>query len=135
MRMSERGQPRVLQEYSVDEYLADVAAAEHLAPAYRGAMLTAAKKRLKARIVVKWLSQMAIEYDLDMTPTLAHNIVKAWLGRCAARPAIAARFGVPGRTAANKSADRGQLIELAASYRDRVVEDIETAFANSARAA
>ncbi|UTY59483.1 hypothetical protein [Massilia sp. erpn] len=98
-------------------------------------MLTAAKKRLKAHIVVKWLSLIAIEHNLDMTPTLAHNIVKTWLGRCAARPTIAAMFGLPGRTAASKSADRVQVIELAASYRDRVMADIDAIFVNSARAA
>lgn len=135
MRMSERGALCELQEYNVGDYLADVAAAKHLAPAYRGAMMTAAKKRLKAYITVEWLSLIAVEHDLDMTPTMAHNIVKSWLGRCAARPAIAARFGLPGRSATDKSADHGQVAELAAIYRDRVMGDIDAAFAKAERAA
>lgn len=57
-------------------------------------MMTAAKKRLKAHIVMQWLTRIAVEHDLDMTPTMAFSLVKAWIGRCAARPAIAARFGV-----------------------------------------
>lgn len=135
MRMSERGGLCELQEYSVDNYLADVATAAHLAPAYRGAMMTAAKKRLKAYITVEWLSLIAIDHDLDMTPTMAHNIVKAWLGRCAARPAIAARFGLPGRSAKDKSADCGQVAALAAIYRDRVIGDIDSALAKAESAA
>lgn len=132
MRMSERGTLNELEKYSVDDYLADVAAAEHLTPAYRGAMITAAKKRLKSSITVERLSLMAVEHDLDMTPTMAQNIVKSWLGRCAGRPAIAAKFGLPGRSAADKSADHGQTAELAAMYRDRVLGDINAAFAKAA---
>lgn len=105
--------------------------AYHLSPAQRGAMMTAAKKRLKAHIVMQWLTRIAVEHDLDMTPTMAFSIVKAWIGRCAARPAIAARFGVPGRSATEKSAHRGQVLELANAYKDDVLSDIDAALARA----
>lgn len=127
MRMSERGQSSDLAEYTVVHYLEDLAFAEHLAPAQRGAMMTAAKKRLKAHVVVQWLVRIAAEHDLDMTPTMAFKFVKIWMGRCAARPAIAATFGVPGRSAAKKSVHHEQVMELANAYKDDVLSDIAAA--------
>lgn len=129
MRMSERGQLPDVAEYTIVQYLEELAFAEHLSPAQRGAMVTAAKKRLKAHIIMQWLTRIALEHDLDMTPTMGFNLVKAWMGRCAARPAIAARFGVAGRSATEKSAHHGLVLELANAYKDDVLRDIDAALA------
>jgi hypothetical protein len=127
MRMSERGAEPQTDEYSIVQCLEELAFAEHFSPAERGAMITAAKKRLKAHIVMQWLTRIAVEHDLDMTPTMAFKFVRAWLGRCAARPAISARFGVPGRSASTKSEHHGQVLELANFYKDHVLNDINAA--------
>lgn len=135
MRMSEREYVPVAAAYSVASYREDVAATIQLPPGQRGAMVAAAKKRLKAGIVMQWVLKVAVEHDLDMTPTLAQNLVKAWVGRCVARAALASRFGMPGRTAAAKSPDVAQLAVLAEKYREEVLNHVATTLASLKHAA
>lgn len=129
MRISERDTHLTPCQYSVAQFVEEIEYAGLLAPAQRGAMVAAAKKRMKASIVMRFLICMATEHDLDMTPTIALNCVREWLGRCAARKDIAAQFGLTGRSAAQKSTDHALAIELAGNYKKALLQEIETTFA------
>lgn len=110
--------------YSVKQCADDILAAETLEPKTRGAKIAAAKKRLKAHITLNWLLEVAYKLDLDMTPGLAANIVKGWLGRCISRNLLKKTFSLANRTAGDKSVDAIKSSEIIDRYREKVLRDI-----------
>lgn len=95
-------------------------------PPKRGALITAAMKRLQARFVCDELFKIADNEQLDLTAVLAGKLIKELTGRSMAMPAILASFSSPGRTAANKSTDFKRIDELVEKYRPSILEGLAT---------
>ena len=66
---------------------------------YRGARIAAAKKRIKSHVLVYYCYQIAIELDLDVTPTLINALIKGWTGRGISQRILRECFATPGRKA------------------------------------
>lgn len=93
----------------------------------RGSDYAAAAKRYKQSILIEQLNIIIKKVNVDMTPTLASNIIKGWLGRSISRIVLTKEFGKPGRTAADKSKDLDRLDYFVIKYEDVVKENIEIA--------
>lgn len=94
-------------------------------PPKRGALITAAMKRLQGRFVCDELFNIADNEQLDLTAVLAGQLIKALTGRSMAMPTILESFSSPGRTAANKSKDFQRIDELVEKYQPSVLAEIE----------
>lgn len=110
--------------YSVNQCALDIVATEEMEPHSKGALVSAAKKRLKAHIALNWLIYIAYKQDLDMTPGLANHIVKGWIGRSISRSLLKKLFSVSSRSAGDKSIDAQKVDEVVVSYRDNVLRDM-----------
>lgn len=121
------------ERYTIDMYKSDIKAAalfgtrEDDGPKVKGAAYAAASKRLKQSIALDWVTNATLAEKIDMTPTLANHLVKAWIGRGISRAELAKIFAVEGRTAANKSADHDKVDLLVAKYKESVTKDIQRA--------
>ena len=112
--------------YSDAEYMDDLRRLEEqqLTFAQKRAHRTAIRKRYKAAIVINNLHEIAAKENLDLTPTMASQIINAWLGRGITRELLNAHFGTPGRTASEKSEDFVRAERIALEYRDGVIQEI-----------
>lgn len=115
-------------DYNLENFAQDLQIVGQLAGGQRGAAVTAAKKRFKMAIVLRWLHKIADEYKLDMTPILAGHIVSGWLDRGISKSVLNDQFGIPSRTASQKSADFDRIEEMVTKYRPHVLEDITVQF-------
>lgn len=115
-------------DYNLENFAQDLQIVGQLAGGQRGAAVTAAKKRFKMAIVIRWLHKIAEEYQLDMTPILASHIVTGWLDRGISKSVLNDQFGIPTRTASQKSADFDRVDEMITKYRSHVLEDITVQF-------
>jgi len=93
----------------------------------RGSDYAAAAKRYKQSILIEKLNTIIKKESVDMTPTLASNIIKGWMGRSISRQVLVKNFSKPGRTAADKSKDIDRLDYFVIRYEDAVKENIEMA--------
>lgn len=116
----------------MDEYLkvfetevAEIYRIESHAPK-RGALITAAMKRLQGRFVCDELFKIADDEQLDLTAVLAGKLIKELTGRSMAMPMLLESFSSPGRTAANKSKDFQRIDELVEKYRPSILEELDT---------
>jgi len=113
--------------YTKNSFEADLAAAKKLRPAIRGAAISAAKKKFKQEIVISCLIDISIVEDLDITPTMAMQIIRGWINRGIKREILNMAFGIPGRTAAQKTNDFVRVEELVKKYKAQVKHAIKKA--------
>lgn len=114
--------------YTVQTYAEEMKLIKDLPGGKRGAAVTAAKKRLRLGIVLRWLHKVTDEHDLDMTPSMASHIVKGWIDRGVSNRQLIEQFATPNRTASNKSRDFERIDEIINRYRPHVIEEIATEF-------
>ena len=119
---------RSIYLYTLDHYKADIEIAIDLENLnQRRAMAAAASKRYKQTVLFNWLEMVETNDAVDLTPTLALNLVKGWMGRGIDRAILNKWFVVTGRTAANKSADHHRKDELVEKYKEQVNRDLKKA--------
>lgn len=119
---------RTIFLYNLKHYKADIGLAMEMEDlGLQRAMLAAASKRYKQTVLFYWLETVEVNDAVDLTPTLALNLVKGWMGRGLDRSVLNKWFMVTGRTAANKSADHDRKDELIEKYKERVERDIKKA--------
>lgn len=114
--------------YNLQKYAEEMVVIKNFHSAKRGAAVTAAKKRLKTAIILRWLHKVADEYDLDITPSLAKHIIVGWIDRGVSTRVLNEQFGRPDRTASEKSQDFGRVQEMIDKYRPHVLEEIAIQF-------
>jgi len=113
--------------YKKDIQLANQVFEEGRNAPLRGSEYAAAGKRYKQSIVLEQLNIIIKKENTDMTPTLASNIIKGWLGRSISRLVLTKEFSKKGRTAADKSKDIDRLEYFIIRYEGAVKENIEIA--------
>jgi len=91
----------------------------------RGSDYAAAAKRYKQSILIEQLYIIIKKENADMTPTLASNIIKGWMGRSISRLVLTKEFSKKGRTAAEKSKDLDRQDYFIIRYEGAVKENIE----------
>ncbi|CCE25786.1 hypothetical protein [Methylotuvimicrobium alcaliphilum] len=122
---------RSIYFYTLDHYKADIEIAMDLENIdQRRAMAAAASKRYKQTVLFYWLERVEVDDGVDLTPTLALNLVKGWMGRGIDRLTLNKWFAVTGRTAANKSRDHHRKDELIEKYKEQVDRDIKKAISD-----
>lgn len=122
---------RSIYLYTLDHYQADIEIAMELENLnQRRAMAAAASKRYKQTVLFHWLERVEVDDAADLTPTLALNLVKGWMGRGIDRATLNKWFVVTGRTAANKSADHHRKDELIEKYKEQVNRDLKKAISD-----
>jgi hypothetical protein len=122
---------RTIYLYTLDHYKADVEIAKELQDAgQQRAMTAAASKRYKQTILFYWLERVEVDDTVDLTPTLALNLVKGWMRRGIDRKILSKWFAGTGRTAANKSRDHHRKDELIEKYQEQVDRDIKKAISD-----
>jgi len=119
---------RTIFFYTLDDYKSDIEIAKSLDEVgQRRAAATAASKKYKQTVLFYWLEKVEIDDKVDLTPTLALNLVKGWIGRGIDRERLNKWFMTTDRTAANKSEDHHRKGELIDKYKERVNNDIKKA--------
>jgi len=119
---------RTIFFYTLDHYKADIEFSKELEnPGLQRALATAASKRYKQTVLFYWLEKVELVDKVDLTPTLALNLVKGWMGRGIDRAVLNKWFMTTGRTASNKSVDHPRKDELIKKYKERVNKDIKKA--------
>jgi hypothetical protein len=113
----------LVKKYREEITLERDAYADHDAPV-RGAGFAAASKRYKQAVCLYWIFEIIEIENADITPTLANNIIKAWMGRSVSRKVLLECFATAGRTASNKSSDADRVNELAEKYKRHVDADL-----------
>jgi hypothetical protein len=122
---------RSIYLYTLDHYKADIEIAMELENLnQQRAIAAAASKRYKQTILFYWLERIETDDAVDLTPTLALNLVKGWIGRGIDRKILNKWFVVTGRTAANKSTDHHRKDELIEKYKEQVDRDIKKAISD-----
>lgn len=122
---------RLIYLYTLDHYRVDIGIVMEIDdPGMRRALVTAASKRYKQTVLFHWLETVEVNDAVDLTPTLALNLVKGWMGRGIDRKILSKWFVMTGRTAANKSADHHRKDELIEKYKERVECDIRKAISD-----
>lgn len=128
MKMSKR---KVVTHYP---FTAEACAKEIIAyekgepdPNSRGAYISAAKRKYYAEVKIGCVNQLGYLLDLDVTPTLAKNLMVLWFGSAVSKPLLFKHFGIPGRTASDKSADLERQQELGEEYREQMRERMDVA--------
>ena len=129
MKYSDREHNETYYAYTLDDYKKDIEILKNLnlPPPQKGAYLAACSKKCKQAIILGWLEKVAIQENLDITPTLAVKISKAWLGRSIARDILNKFFSVDGRTASDKSKDFEHIEPIINKYIDAVQKEIKLA--------
>jgi hypothetical protein len=122
---------RSIYLYTLDHYKADIEIAIDLENLnQQRAIAAAASKRYKQTILFYWLERVETDDAVDLTPTLALNLVKGWMGRGIDRKILNKWFVVTGRTAANKSTDHHRKDEMIEKYKEQVDRDIKKAISD-----
>ena len=88
---------------------------------------TAATKRYKREIIFTFLEYVAHKESLDLTPTLASNLIAGWVGRSISRAYLAHYFSISGRTAAQKTSDSSRINELVEKYKENLQNQLKKA--------
>mgnify|MGYP000202666467 CR=1 FL=1 len=96
----------------------------------RGSDYASAAKRYKQSILIEQLNIIIKKESADMTPTMASNIIKKWLGRSISRKVLSEKFGTKNRTAAEKSKDLDRLDYFVIKYENAIKENIKIALRN-----
>jgi hypothetical protein len=86
-----------------------------------GAMFAAASKRHISNVVMMMIAQI----DADVTPILAHKLMKATWGRSVSMTTLISRFARKERTAQSKSLDFERIDELIAANKDSIRNAVE----------
>lgn len=110
--------------YGIDSYEKDIKAAPTERP-QKGAWFTAASKRYKRAVMISFIESIIKRENIDPTPTLVRNLMKAMFKRGAAQNALF-KFSTEGRTAAEKSADHVRITEIATKYKSASAELLKT---------
>jgi len=117
--------------YTLDDYKADIKTSKSLDDiGKRRALATSASKKYKQTVLFGWLEKVEVNEKVDLTPTLALNLVKGWIGRGIDRERLNKWFMTTDRTAANKSEDHHRKDELIEKYKEQVNNDIKTAISD-----
>lgn len=129
MKYADREHKETYYAYTLEDYKKDIKVLEKLAlpPPQKGAYLAACSKKCKQTITLNWLEKVAVQEGLDITPTLAVKISKAWLGRSIARDVLNKFFRVEGRTASDKSKDFDNIDPIIEKYAGEVQKEIKIA--------
>ncbi|MEX3074545.1 hypothetical protein AB3Y13_22920 [Vibrio alginolyticus] len=90
----------------------------------RGALITAALKRMKTNYMCSELIAIAERESVDLTTTLAAKIIKRITGKSAAMGTLLAHFASPGRTAHDKSQDFNRIDDLVKAHKNRLNKDL-----------
>lgn len=90
----------------------------------RGALITAALKRMKTNYMCSELAAIAERETVDLTTTLAAKIIKRITGKSAAMGTLLAHFASPGRTAHDKSQDFNRIDDLVKTHKNRLNKEI-----------
>lgn len=88
-------------------------------PAY-GAKWSALSRKRKSGLLLLWLYYIAVQERLDMTITLAQQLLKGTAGSSISTVTLNNAFGSRGRTAADRSQDWDQIDALIQKYKPLV---------------
>jgi hypothetical protein len=70
---------------------------------FKGALYSAASKNHKRKIIISWLQNVVFDKKIDITTSLAREIIKKSLGISININRLNDNFGTPGRDASNKT--------------------------------
>lgn len=96
----------------------------HHYPSFAGKWSAISRKR-RAGVLLAWLLIIECEELLDLTPTLASNLLVAMTGSSISNRSLIQAFGDTGRTAARKSKDFVRVEEISNKYKSRVNKSIK----------